>query len=51
MLHDLLGLTSGRVPRHVKAYADLRGTIRDAVARYRDEVRQGVFPGPEQTFD
>ena len=24
VLHDLLGLTPGRVPRHVKAYADLR---------------------------
>jgi 3-methyl-2-oxobutanoate hydroxymethyltransferase len=44
-------MTAGRLPRHVKSYADLRGTIRDSVARYCDEVRQGVFPGPEQTFD
>ncbi|MGA2034141.1 MAG: 3-methyl-2-oxobutanoate hydroxymethyltransferase [Thermoguttaceae bacterium] len=50
VLHDLLGLTAGRVPRHVKAYADLRAIISEAVVRYRDEVRQGVFPGPEQTF-
>jgi 3-methyl-2-oxobutanoate hydroxymethyltransferase len=48
--HDLLGLTSGYVPRFVKAYADLRSTIHAAVERYRDDVRSGQFPGPEQTF-
>ena len=48
--NDMLGLTIGRVPRFVKAYADLKGTISEAVARYRDEVRSGAFPGPEQTF-
>jgi len=50
VFHDLLGFTVGRRPRHAKAYADLRGTILDAVARYRDDVRQGLFPGDEQTF-
>jgi len=39
------------VPRHAKAYADLGSAITDAVTRYRDEVRDGTFPGPEQTFD
>jgi 3-methyl-2-oxobutanoate hydroxymethyltransferase len=48
--HDLLGLTSGYVPRFVKAYADLRTTIHTAVERYRDDVRSGQFPGSEQTF-
>ena len=46
----LLGLTSGYVPRFVKAYADLGQTITDAVTRFRDDVRQGKFPGPEHTF-
>jgi 3-methyl-2-oxobutanoate hydroxymethyltransferase len=49
--HDLLGLTSGRVPRHVKPYANLHHAVVDAVTRYRDDVRQGAFPGPEQTFE
>ncbi len=48
--HDLLGLTSGRSPRHARPYADLRRIVLDAVTRYRDDVRQGTFPGPEQTF-
>lgn len=50
VLHDLLGLLPGRVPHHVKAYADLKQTIAQAVTAYRDEVRAGTFPGPEQTF-
>jgi 3-methyl-2-oxobutanoate hydroxymethyltransferase len=49
--HDLLGMTPGRVPRHVKPFADLGRTIVEAVTRYRDEVRKGTFPGPEQTFE
>jgi len=50
VINDLLGLTAGRVPRHVKAYAELSSVVVDAVTRYRDEVRDGTFPGPEQTF-
>ena len=44
VLHDLLGLGGDHVPRHVKAYANLKSTIGQAVRQYRDEVRQGVFP-------
>lgn len=51
VLHDLLGLTPGRLPRHVKPYADMKTQVVDAVTRYRDEVRQRVFPGPEQSFE
>lgn len=50
VLHDLLGLTPGRLPRHVKVYAELRGQAAEAITRYRDEVRNGTFPGKEQTF-
>lgn len=50
VLHDLLGLTTGHVPRHVKRYGDLAGVIREAVGRYCEEVRGGRFPGPEQSF-
>jgi 3-methyl-2-oxobutanoate hydroxymethyltransferase len=49
--HDLFCMSPGRVPRHVKPYADLGRAVVDAVTRYRDDVRQGTFPGPEQTFE
>jgi 3-methyl-2-oxobutanoate hydroxymethyltransferase len=50
VVNDLLGITSGYVPKFVKAYADLKSTITDAATRFRDDVRGGKFPGPEQTF-
>jgi 3-methyl-2-oxobutanoate hydroxymethyltransferase len=48
--HDMLGLTQGYVPRFVKPYSQLRDTIRDAVGRYREEVRSGEFPDEKQSF-
>ena len=50
VFHDLLGLTAGRVPRHVKAYADLKNVVTQAVTQYRDEVRSGAFPGREHAL-
>jgi 3-methyl-2-oxobutanoate hydroxymethyltransferase len=51
VLHDLLGITSGYMPRFVKAYADLKSTVVDAVRQFRDEVREGAFPGSEHSYD
>jgi 3-methyl-2-oxobutanoate hydroxymethyltransferase len=50
VLHDLLGLTAGRLPKHVKVYAQLRHLAVEAITHYRDEVRDGAFPGKDQTF-
>ncbi|CCC81731.1 3-methyl-2-oxobutanoate hydroxymethyltransferase [Thermoproteus tenax] len=46
VLHDVLGL-SQRPPSFAKRYADIASAIRDAVGRYVDEVKRGVFPSPE----
>jgi len=51
VINDLLQLTTGRLPRHAKAYADLKSLIVQSATRYRDEVRDGTFPGPQQTFE
>jgi len=51
VINDLLQLTTSRVPRHAKPYADLKSLIVQSVACFRDEVRDGVFPGPQQTFE
>ncbi len=48
---DMAGLNGGRVPRFVKRYADLRGELLRAAREYADEVRGGVFPGPEHSFE
>ncbi|MGY1697754.1 MULTISPECIES: 3-methyl-2-oxobutanoate hydroxymethyltransferase [unclassified Geodermatophilus] len=48
---DMAGLNGGRVPRFVKKYADLRGELLRAAREYADDVRGGVFPGPEHGFE
>ncbi|MGY1653627.1 3-methyl-2-oxobutanoate hydroxymethyltransferase [Geodermatophilus sp. SYSU D01119] len=48
---DMAGLNGGRVPKFVKRYADLRGELLRAAREYADEVRGGVFPGPEHSFE
>jgi 3-methyl-2-oxobutanoate hydroxymethyltransferase len=50
VLNDMLGLNSGHVPRHVKEYANLKETVVTAVSQFRDEVREGKFPGKEHGF-
>ena len=48
--HDMVGLFDRFVPKFVKQYAKIRPTIIDAVNRYADEVRNGIFPAPEHCF-
>jgi len=48
--HDLLGLGDGRSPRFVRAYADLRTTIGEAIARFRADVRAGTFPAADESY-
>jgi 3-methyl-2-oxobutanoate hydroxymethyltransferase len=48
--HDLLGLYEGTPPRFVKQYAELAPVIRDAVARYAADVRDGSFPEERHTY-
>ena len=45
---DLLGLGDFH-PRHARAYADLRGTIRAAVETWASDVAAGTFPGPAES--
>ena len=49
--NDLLGLTEGRLPKHVKPYADLQTVIKSAVESYCTDVKECAFPGKEQSFD
>lgn len=48
--HDLLGMSEGRVPRFVKAYADVGSIITQAVEAYAADVRAGAFPADEHTY-
>jgi 3-methyl-2-oxobutanoate hydroxymethyltransferase len=48
--YDLLGMNPDFSPKFVKKYLDLGTQIREAAARFRDDVRGGTFPGPEHSF-
>ena len=50
VLHDMLGLNDEFAAKFVKRYAALAEDVRDAVARYAAEVREGRYPGPEHSF-
>ncbi len=50
VLHDMLGLNERKVPKFVKQYTNLSEQILAAVTLYKEEVRSGTFPGPDQSF-
>jgi 3-methyl-2-oxobutanoate hydroxymethyltransferase len=50
VFHDVVGLFSGFTPTFVKRYTEAGAAIRDALARYAEEVRSGAFPTESQAF-
>src|SRR5437899_7411036 len=50
VLHDMLGLTTGKPPKFVKRYANLAKEISKAAQLYAEEVAAGSFPGPEHSY-
>jgi 3-methyl-2-oxobutanoate hydroxymethyltransferase len=47
---DMAGLTTGRLPRFVKRYADTRGSLLDAAGRYVAEVAAGRYPDEAHSY-
>ena len=50
VMHDMLGLNTGHVPKFVKKYAEVADTVRNAFRAYAADVAAGTFPGPEHGF-
>jgi len=48
---DWAGLTTGRIPRFVKQYANLSGILTDAVKTYITDVSNGLYPAKEHEYD
>jgi 3-methyl-2-oxobutanoate hydroxymethyltransferase len=48
--HDLLGFGDATPAKFVRRYADLRGTIVDAVQAWASDVRSGAFPSDAETY-
>lgn len=47
---DWAGLTTGRVPKFVKQYAQLAQTLEDAARTFRDEVASGTYPTADHSY-
>ncbi len=50
VLHDMLGLSFGKLARFVRPYANLHETITNAVTRYADDVRTGNYPSDAESY-
>lgn len=50
VVHDMLGLTSGKLPRFVKNFLDETDSVQSAIQAYDQAVKNGSFPGPEHSF-
>ena len=50
VLHDMLGLSFGKLARFVRPYANLHEVITEAVTRYADDVRSGSYPSEDESY-
>lgn len=50
VLHDMLGLLDDFRPRFARRYAELGDVIRNAAARYVEDVASGGFPSEDESF-
>ena len=50
VIHDLLGLSFGKLARFVRQYADLKQTMTEAISRYAEDVRTGAYPSEAESY-
>ena len=50
VLHDMLGLSFGKLARFVRPYANLHKVITEAVTQYADDVRAGTYPSEDESY-
>jgi 3-methyl-2-oxobutanoate hydroxymethyltransferase len=50
VFHDLLGITTGRMAKFVKQYADIHNQMVAGMNQYVDEVRTSHFPEPDHVY-
>ncbi|HYN98337.1 MAG TPA: 3-methyl-2-oxobutanoate hydroxymethyltransferase [Actinomycetota bacterium] len=50
VITDLLGMGAGTAPKFVKAYANLRDTITEAVQTFQGDVEAGAYPDASHSY-
>lgn len=50
VMHDMLGINTGHVPKFVKQYANIAEAARNGIGAYVREVADGSFPDDEHSY-
>jgi len=50
VLHDLVGMSFGRLPRFVRQYANIRETMTDAITNWMQDVKSGDYPSDKESY-
>lgn len=50
VMHDMLGISSGHVPKFVKKYAELRQHAMEGLRSYVEEVQNSTFPDKSHSY-
>ena len=48
--NDMIGFNSGYLPRFVKQFSNVKQVVSDAAKSYHQAIRDGSFPGTDQSF-
>ncbi|MCC2617153.1 3-methyl-2-oxobutanoate hydroxymethyltransferase [Aestuariibacter halophilus] len=51
VMHDMFGISANYMPKFSKNYLQQSGDMRQAVVDFITEVREGVFPGEQHSFN
>ncbi len=50
VLHDLVGLSFGRLPRFVRQYANIGEVMTEAVRNWMEDVKNGNYPSEKESY-
>ena len=50
VLHDLVGLSFGRLPRFVRQYANISEIMTEAVQKWMEDVKSGDYPSEKESY-
>jgi len=50
VINDMLGFDLSFAPKYLKRYANLSKIIKEAIARFEQEVSKGIYPDKEHTY-
>ncbi|MFQ6087269.1 MAG: 3-methyl-2-oxobutanoate hydroxymethyltransferase [Candidatus Bathyarchaeia archaeon] len=50
VINDMLGFDESFAPKYLKRYANLNKIIKEALAKFKEEVSRGIYPDKEHTY-